>query len=47
VVVKVMAILVLFGVLVVASLVAPFLGADRSDARSVKARPKAGWYPAA
>ncbi len=42
-----MAVLVFLGVLVATSLVAPFLGADRSDARSVKARPQAGWYPAA
>ncbi len=42
-----MAVLVFFGVLVATSLAAPFLGADRSDARSVEARPQSGWYPAA
>jgi hypothetical protein len=42
-----MAVLVFFGVLVVTSVLAPFLGADRTDARPVKARPRAGWYPAA
>jgi hypothetical protein len=42
-----MAVLALFGVLIATSIVAPFLGADRGDARSVKARPKAGWFPAA
>jgi hypothetical protein len=42
-----MAVLVFFGVLVATSVLAPFLGADRTDARSVKARPRAGWYPAA
>ena len=42
-----MAVLVFFGVLVATSIAAPFLGADRSDARSVDARPRAGWYPAA
>ena len=47
VVVKIMAVLVLLGVLVVASVLAPFLGADRTDARSIKARPQSGWFPAA
>jgi len=42
----VMAVVVLFSVLVATCLLAPFLGADRTDARSVKARPKSGWYPA-
>ena len=42
-----MAVLVFFGVLVATSILAPFLGADRSDGRSVKARPQAGWFPAA
>jgi hypothetical protein len=42
-----MAVFVLFGVLLAVSVLAPFLGADRTDARSVKARPKAGWFPAA
>lgn len=42
-----MAVLVLLGVLVVTSVLAPFVGADRTDARSIKARPKSGWFPAA
>jgi len=32
--------------LLVASVVAPWLGADRSDGRSESARPAQGWYPA-
>ena len=42
-----MAALVMFGVLIAVSALAPFLGADRTDARSLKARPQGGWYPAA
>ena len=42
-----MAVLVLLGVLVATSVLAPFLGADRTDARSIKARLKSGWFPAA
>ena len=42
-----MAALVMFGVLVAISALAPFLGADRTDARSLKARPEGGWFPAA
>lgn len=42
-----MAVLVLLGVLVVTSVLAPFVGADRTDARSIQARPKSGWFPAA
>jgi hypothetical protein len=47
VVIKVMAVLVLLGVLVATSVLAPIFGADRSDGRSVEARPPAGWFPAA
>jgi hypothetical protein len=42
-----MAVLVFLGVLVATSLAAPFLGADRSDARAIDARPRNGWYPGA
>lgn len=37
--------LVLFGVLLAASLLAPWLGTDTSDDRSEGARPQAGWFP--
>jgi len=47
VVVPVMAALVMLGVLVAVSALAPFAGADRTDARSIKARPEGGWFPAA
>ena len=42
-----MAVFVLFGVLIAISALAPFMGADRTDARSIKARPQGGWFPAA
>ena len=42
-----MAVFVLFGVIVAICLLAPFTGADRTDARSIEAHPKSGWYPAA
>lgn len=35
----------LFVVLVLACLVAPWLGADTSDARNERAHPKQGWFP--
>lgn len=37
--------LVLFGVLLAASLLAPWLGTDTSDDRSEEAHPEAGWFP--
>ena len=39
------ALLVLLAFVLVA-LAAPFLGADSSDARSERARPAEGWFPA-
>ncbi len=39
------ALLVLLAVVLVA-LAAPFLGTDSSDARSERARPAEGWFPA-
>jgi hypothetical protein len=38
-------VLLLFLVLVIACLVAPWLGADTSDTRTERAHPKQGWYP--
>lgn len=35
----------LFLVLVLACLVAPWLGVDTSDARAERAHPKQGWFP--
>jgi hypothetical protein len=37
--------MVLFGLLIVVCLLAPWLGADTSDDRSEKAHPETGWYP--
>lgn len=37
--------LFLFMILLLACLVAPWLGRDTSDSRSESARPAAGWYP--
>jgi hypothetical protein len=43
---KVIVVLVLlFLVLLVACLVAPWLGVDSGDARSERAHPDAGWFP--
>ncbi|MCU0283417.1 MAG: hypothetical protein MUD13_05885 [Candidatus Nanopelagicales bacterium] len=36
---------VLFLLLVLTCLMAPWFGADSSDARSERARPEHGWYP--
>lgn len=38
-------ILVLFAILLVMCLVAPWLGTDTGDDRSEKAHPETGWYP--
>lgn len=38
-------ILVLLLILLAVSLLAPWLGADRSDGRSETARPESGWFP--
>ena len=38
-------VLLLFTILLIACLVAPWLGTDTSDARSERARPKQGWFP--
>jgi hypothetical protein len=37
---------ILFLVLLVTCVAAPFLGADTSDARSEAAHPEQGWFPA-
>ena len=37
---------VLFVVLLVTCVAAPFLGTDTSDARSESAHPRQGWFPA-
>lgn len=43
---KVIAVLaVLFVILFLACLLAPWLGTDTSDARSEESRPEAGWFP--
>lgn len=39
-------IVLLFAILLIACLVAPWLGTDTSDARSERAHPREGWYPA-
>lgn len=39
-------IVLLFAILLIACLVAPWLGTDTSDARAERAHPKQGWYPA-
>lgn len=36
---------VLFVILFLACLLAPWLGTDTSDARSEESRPEAGWFP--
>lgn len=36
---------ILFLILLVACLVAPWLSVDTSDARSERARPENGWFP--
>jgi hypothetical protein len=38
-------ILVLFMILLAVALLAPWLGADTSDAHSERAHPVMGWYP--
>ena len=38
-------VLLLFVILVVACLVAPWLGTDTSDARAENVRPEFGWFP--
>ena len=40
-------IVVLFLLLLLLSVLAPWLGTDTSDDRSEQARPEQGWYPAA
>jgi hypothetical protein len=37
--------LVLFGVLMLICVLAPWLGVDTSDGRSEEAHPDAGWFP--
>lgn len=41
-----MLVVVFLALLLVASLVAPWLGVDTSDSRSESARPVQGWFPA-
>ncbi|MDQ1290124.1 MAG: hypothetical protein QG622_3690 [Actinomycetota bacterium] len=38
-------IMVLFAILLVTCLVAPWLGTDTSDHRTEDAHPETGWYP--
>ena len=38
-------VLLLFAILLIACLVAAWLGTDTSDARSERARPPQGWFP--
>ncbi len=38
-------IVVLFALLILLSVLAPWLGTDTSDDRSEKAHPEQGWYP--
>jgi hypothetical protein len=41
----ILVIVVLFLLLVLVSVLAPWLGTDTSDDRSEQARPEQGWYP--